>query len=135
MELPQKCSNLIDNKFDKIEEEQFSFNVAKKTDDDINLSKKSSFEEFLGEDDESTEISSLVAELDASYSRSSLESESAELINILKAPTNVFQPFRTLQPKRISLSGKVLTRHSDTYERSTPERMSNPIFKNYTREM
>jgi hypothetical protein len=134
MEIPQIYNNLFDNKIDKIEEEQF-FKIVIKSDDDNSLSKQGSFEEFLGEDDESTEISSLVAEIDASCSRSSMESESGEIINILKAPAIIFQPFRTLQPKRISLSGKVLTMNTDYNHRVTPERMSNPIFKNINREM
>lgn len=135
MELPQQI-NYLTNKIQNIEEEQFSINLDKKTETDLCLSKKVSFEEFLGEDDESTEISSLLAELDASFSRSSLESESAELLNILKAPSNnVFKPFRTLQPRRISLNGKVLAKNFELIEKMTPERMSNPMFKNYNREM
>lgn len=131
MELPQNYENHLN----KIEEEKFLSDFKEKTETEFCLKKMISFE-FIGDDDESTEISSLLAEIDASNSRSSIDSESAEILNIINSPSvTIFQPVRTFQPKRISLNGKVLTKNTVCSEKLIPQRLSNPIFKNYIRDM
>jgi hypothetical protein len=135
MELPH-LNNIIISKTKSfnIEEEQINFPFRK----------FNSLEDFLGEDLDSTEISSIIAGIDSSYSRSSEyerrslpeKSESEEILTILKVPHttknktssnfNNITPFGL--PRRISLTGKVLTTQ---FEKTTPERTSNPVFKNF----
>jgi hypothetical protein len=137
MELPHLNNNVLlkSKSLVNIEEEQIS----------IPLRKFNSLEDFLGDDSDSTEISSIIAGIDSYHStcseldRNSLNhrSESEEILTILKVPhttknKNTINNLSSItpfgQPRRISLTGKVLT---VKFEKTTPERTSNPVFKNF----
>ena len=154
MEFPQKLPYQIEklSNSSKIEEEALTTIISynEETDISLTLCKKKSFEEFLGDELDSTEISSLLAGFDASFVRSdnrpSLESETtesvSEILNILKVPNSTknkkidktklinLTPFQQ-RPKTISLNGKVLSNNMDAIEKSSPVRSSNPFFKNF----
>ena|SRR5690606_21759340 len=140
MQCPHDC--LIE-KSDIFNEEQ---NISQIMDynDELNLTKKESLEEFLGGQDDSTEISYLLNSLDSNSitftfetRTQSLNDESesvSEILTILKKHPNSTRhknedkytsPFSTgssTGPKKVSLSGKVLTE-----TKTSPVRVHRPV--------
>jgi hypothetical protein len=127
-----------------IDDELSISQIADFNDELCSLTKQQSLEEFLGHEDESTEISLLLNSMDSANSSAGLnglnETESvSEILAILKkAPNstknktsifndNYINPFggnvcRPVCVKKVSMTGKVLNR-------PFPERVSNPVFK------
>jgi hypothetical protein len=115
MECPQQISFEITN----LELEEQNISQLFDCNEELNLMKKTSFEEFIGKDDESTEISLLLTSLDSnSTTIKEEETESvSEILAILKKTpnstknktnNNYINPFGVRPVKKVSLSGKVL---------------------------
>jgi hypothetical protein len=151
MECPQEISfneiTIISNG----EEQNISQFVDFNEEIHLNLTKKQSLEEFLGMEDESTEISLILSSMDSgsitftTESRPTLKEEDtesvSEILSILKKspqstknknsyPNEQFiMPFggniiRPVCVKKVSLSGKVLAT-----DKSYPERVSKPVLR------
>ena len=156
-----RANSEISSNFKEIQIKKFSseeFFSSNSLDDDFFLDNK--FDEFLGDSEESTEISSIISNLNSSNSCNSEkqkadseeDSSNNEILNILKRnnentkiiPCRLFIqkniPNLSKAIKKISLVGRVLKSEDNTRCESKspnihlnfnrPERSSNPILKN-----